>query len=109
MSEKEGHLQGDLLEMCVMQKWLEEEARRYLHLAIRLRASDLAEARRGGEGCSCSNCSYRESSAWRLKISMVDDVESVHTELEIQGFMYFEVLRDRGIEIHFARCTDRVA
>ena len=30
---------------------LEEEARRYLHLAIRLRTSDLAEAGRGGEGC----------------------------------------------------------
>jgi hypothetical protein len=73
---------------------LEEEARRHLHLAIRLRARDLAEAGRGSEGCRGSNLSYREGPAGRLEVGMVDDIESIDTQLEVQGFPYFEVLRD---------------
>src|ERR1700733_4867865 len=88
---------------------LEEEARRHLHLAIRLRARDLAEARRRSEGCRGSNLSYREGTAGRLEVCMVDDVKGIDPELEVQGFPYLEVLRDRGVEVCFAGCAVRVA
>ena len=76
---------------------LEEEARRGLHLAIRLCIRNLAEP----GGCSEGRCgwyfgirSYCERTAWRLEVRVIDDIEGVDTELELQPSIDLEVLGD---------------
>src|ERR1700730_2847392 len=96
ISEKKVTSSGDPLTGIAWSERLEEEARRQLHLAIRLRASDLAEAGRGGEGCQRRHFGIRgnrKGTAWRLEVCVVNDVEGIDAELEVQRFMYLEVLR----------------
>src|SRR5258705_12400995 len=40
---------------------------------------------------------------------MVDDVESIHAELEVQCLMNLELFRHGSIEVNLTRCTVRVA
>jgi hypothetical protein len=83
-----------LIDSQCLQYESEEEAPRQLHLAIRLRARDLAKPGRGSEGRVGSNRSHRERTIGRLKVCMVDDIEGIDPELEVQCLMYLEVLGD---------------
>src|SRR6202034_1808002 len=87
----------------------EEKTRRRLHLPVRLRTGNLAEAGRGGKRRSRSRSRGGEGTARRLEVGVVDDVERIDTKLESKAFVDLEVLGHRGIEIQFSGRPVRIA